>query len=468
MADFAINTDTYPKAVQPLSAFQTANQYGEVAQRAQALQSGALTIQTQKLENAHTALTNFLQGVNSLGPNASKADIIAKGKNLVDTGLVPQSMVDAMDERVPDDPKAMPAFHQELMSQGLSHLEQIKSFLGLPDQVADDGSNVKVIRTPTMPGYPPSVAASYNKQLPPTQPTVNQAPGPNYQQPGIVGPSGPPGLIAGAPSNPLPVQAPQAAPAAPAATITPPANPAFATPAAAPKVVAQVPQGNGTPNFVPTGAPPQFKAGQDQYNADIDASTARASALKPALLALNKMKGIQTGPGTDQWNSAVAFLKANNIIPTGANDPTAIYQEVEKYLNQYLGQTPFRSDAEQALRSGGSPNPHKQIIQALTALTQTSIANDRLAIARPLAFSQQQQDAQGNTTVNPRRDYDKYQEFRANFPNSMDSKALQLDLMEPDARDKLLADMKKKQNTPEGQTFFKTLQAAKNLNLYNQ
>src|ERR1700743_198453 len=423
MSDLSIDTSSYPKPALPVSPFDIANKYGEVAQRAQNLQSGALTIQTQKLQNANIALTHFLSGINSLGPNASREDIIKKGQNLVDSGMVPQDMVDAMDARIPTDPKQMQAFHNELMTQGASHLEMIQGFLGLPDHTLDDGTSVKLIRTPQLPGQQPSVAASFNKQLPIGTPTVNNDPNsPDYQQPVMVGPSGPAGVTGSAPAaSPLPVQpSPPTQPVAPAATITPPANPAFATPASQ-KDQSRVAQGN----LVPTGAPPLFEPGKTSYVADQAIASARQGALKPILQALPFIKGLQTGPGTQTFNTAVSGLKAFGILPTDiTNDPQVIRQEVAKKLAQYVQGNPLvgRSDAGQALAEAGSPDPKHQLSPALLKLVQDSIGLDRVNILKPNAFQNAITDPQGKRTVTPRTDFQNYLQHGSKFAGTIDER----------------------------------------------
>ena len=227
----------------------------------------------------------------------------------------------------------------------------------------------------------------------------------------------------------------------------------------------------GQPTGPATGMPPQFEEGRKQYNSDIELATQRQTALKPALQALPLLKQLQfAGPGTAAYTNIIAGLKNIGFLPTTiGNDPTAIQQEVEKKLAQYVGGNPVgqRSDAAQTLAEAGSPNPNHQIRPALIQLTRDAIGLDRLAAARAPAFTQKITNPDGSTTQAPRTDFQNYQTFRAGFPPSIDERAFTLDTLDKPDREKLLTDMGKKRDTPEGQRFFKSLQTVKDLNLYN-
>lgn len=192
--------------------------------------------------------------------------------------------------------------------------------------------------------------------------------------------------------------------------------------------------------------PPMFEAGKAQLAQDQELATQKLTAIKPAMQALPLLKDLRSGPGTEQFNKAVAFMKANGILSTAtANDPTAIYQEVNKKLSQYVSSSPIgqRSDAAQTLAEASSPSPKTQINPALVKLTKDAIILDRVQAARPGAF-------EGN-------DLSKYGQHRSTFPASIDERAFGLDLMEPKERVALIKDMQKKKNTFEGKRFWKSL-----------
>ncbi len=193
--------------------------------------------------------------------------------------------------------------------------------------------------------------------------------------------------------------------------------------------------------------PPLFEEGKKQLTEDQALATQRLTAIKPAQQALSLMEGLRTGPGTETFNKAVAFLKANGIINVDQNDPTAIYQEVSKKLAQYIQGNPIgqRSDAAQVLAEASSPNMSTQISPALIKLTRDAIALDRVQASRPGAFK-------GNPA--------EYGAHRSSFPQSIDERAFTIDLFSPVERTALLNDMKKKKDTPEGKKFWKSLAIA--------
>src|SRR6185436_3235720 len=142
------------------------------------------------------------------------------------------------------------------------------------------------------------------------------------------------------------------------------------------------------------------------------------------------------------------------------NDPTVLRQELNKKLAQYVGGSPIaqRSDAAQTLAEAGSPNPKVQLTQALTNLTRDAIALDRVQILKPAAFK-------GNK-------FDDYIKHEGSFPQSIDEKALTLDLMDDKERNKLTTKMQsdykngdmaaKKRATK----FFESLKLARDAKLY--
>lgn len=211
-----------------------------------------------------------------------------------------------------------------------------------------------------------------------------------------------------------------------------------------------------------TGPTPLFEEGKKSYANDQLTASARAQSVKPAIQALRLMPGLSTGPGTAQFNDLVAAAKAWGIVDTKAeNDPTVMRQELEKKLAQYVGGSPVaqRSDAAQTLAEAGSPNPKKQILPALQSLTRDAIALDRVQILKPQAFKGQK--------------FDDYIKHTGNFPQSIDEKALTLDLMDDAERNKIVNKMKSEYKNGDGAAkkratkFFETLQLARDAKLYD-
>lgn len=486
MADgLSVDTSTYPKAPAPVNALDTAAKFQGLQQGAQQLQSGQLIIDKQKLDNANQALGYTARAINSLGASPTASDVKKILQNTVDMGLAPQAMVDQAEAQIPTDPKLMPAWVDKWRAATADHSQMMQQMVGSP-VIENNGQQYYVVRAPQSPNQPVTVQGTgIQPQIPPTTPVTDTAttlpngqPNPNAGQPRLYGtqplPVAPGAGNGAAPQSAAPPArtAPSALPVSPPPM--PPANSTTFNPPVKNKDQSQVAQGNpipGQPTGPATGMPPQFDEGRKQYNDDINVATQRQSALKPALQALPLLKQLQTaGPGSNAFNSAVAGLKNFGILPTNiGNDPTAIYQEVEKKLAQYVGSNPVgaRSDAAQALAEAGSPNPNHQIRPALIQLTKDAIGLDRLAAARAPAFTQKVTNPDGSITQAPRTDYQNYPTFRAGFPPSIDEKAFTLDTLDPDERKTLLDKMKAQKDTPTGQRFWKSLQTVKDLNLYN-
>jgi hypothetical protein len=206
--------------------------------------------------------------------------------------------------------------------------------------------------------------------------------------------------------------------------------PAGPTPASANQRVSSGFQAAGL-NAAP---PPLFEEGTKALTADQALAAQKMTAVKPALEAMKILPGLRSGPGTAQFNGAVAFLKANNLIPTDKeNDPTVVYQEANKYLSQYLKGRGDRSDADLAAAEKSSPNVGTQLNPALVKLTRTAIAQDRIEAARANTF-----------TKSGRTDYQNYGAHRATFPQSIDDRAFGLDIMPEGEANSLVSRMLKK------------------------
>ena len=125
-----------------------------------------------------------------------------------------------------------------------------------------------------------------------------------------------------------------------------------------------------------------------------------------------------------------------------------------------MGNSPIaaRSDASQILAEAGSPNPKKQILPALQNLTRDAIALDRVQILKPNAFKG--------------TDYQNYIKHEGNFPQSVDEKALTLDLMDDKERNSLVTKMQRDYEKGDmtakkkATRFFETLKLAKEAKIY--
>lgn len=424
MAGLEADTSSYNQPL-PVSPLELTGKIG-------ALQQQKLAIDQAKLDQANQGLTYLTRAMASIGPNPGpdwKQKYMEVGANAVKMGLVPAEQLRVWQERVnqASDPQT---FFNQTISAAQSHQQILQNYQGTPATTESGAVRYQGMQGGAFaPGFRPAT------QLP-----VQPPPGTPYYEGGqarTLGPSGPEGI-------------------APAASAAPPASPA-ASASTAPMVPRRVPtlpverpvSGPTGPtreitDQVPTtlqnrmaagfnaAPPPMFEEGKKTLaEAQLKAS-GLSMANKPAIQALDVLKNVKlaTGPGTAQINDLMAGLKAFGIVDTKLeNDPTAARQELEKKLAQFVGNSPIagRSDAAQTLAEAGSPNPKKQILPALIKLTRDAVALNRVEAAKALTFK-------GS-------DYTKVGEHFANFPQSVDERAFELDLMDKSERDALVKKM---------------------------
>lgn len=448
-----INTDSYPRPQLPVNTLDVAGKLG-------GLQQQSLAINQQKLDQANQALGYMTRAMASIGPDGTKDQYLAVGQNAVKMGLVPPQMLNTYAERLNAAPTPQ-AFYNEFVNAAATHQETLDYHLGRPGTM-QNGQTIQPTMTSQKPGFGVrSVGAPIQMQIPPT----SQGVGPNGQ-PAFVAAQAPdiaPGsgaVAAPPPVNSLPVSQPRSVAPMPAGhsnnfggsilSVQPPPDVSFTQPAA------NKDQGRMVPRGPATGLPPMADQGMKQLAADQDLATQKMTAIKPLLLALPKMKDLRSGPGTETYNTAVAFLKANGILPIDAtNDPTVVYQEVNKYMNQYISRNGSRSDAELASKESSNPNVKTQINPALLELTKNTIAQDRVEAARPNSF-------EGT-------DYSKYGQHRSTFPQTMSLEAAKLDTLEPEERITKFNDMlaKAKKGDKNAIKFIKTLDVMRKQNMHD-
>lgn len=440
MAGLEADTSSYNMPL-PVSPLKTVQELGALKQQQQQIESGGLTIDNQKVELANKALAALGTAVTSLGPNATKEQYKAVGENVAKAFNLPPQAIQSWNQRIDSAATPQEFYNQAVTAIG-DHQAAVSYHLGTRQDI-NNGQSVTPAVTSIKPGFGVKpIAAPIQRQLGPetdvVTPAGTQKLGPQAPQlPVGVAPvrGGVPGQMAPAPSQALPVADRNASAAA--------SNPA-----------AFESKNGYKPTGPMTSQPPMFEEGKKQLAEDQALAAQKLTAIKPPIQALSMMKDLRSGPGTETYNKAVAFLKANGILPTQANDPTAIYQEVNKYLSQYVQGSGTRSDADLASREASSPNVGTQINPALVKLTKNAIALDRVQAARAAAYESPDLSGYGN--------------HRANFPAQIDERAFGIDLMEPKERQALLSDMKKKANTPEGQKFWKSLKIADKQGLLNQ
>ncbi len=432
-----IDTSSYLKPTPQPSVLDIAGKLGTMEQQ-------RLAINQQKLDQANQGLTYMTRAMGALGPNATKDQYIGAAQTAVKMGLVPADQLNVFIQRAQAAPSSQ-SFYNEFMTTAANHQQQIDYHLGRREDI---GNNQQV--TPSVSSVKPGfgvrpIAAPIQMQPPPTAVVINSKTNlpttVGAQQPQLPEGAIPAGNLPG--QYRMPVQRPT--PAIPGPITSPaiqgPSNNFNGTVTGANVEPTQFAQrfdsafpnrANPEPRGFQAGTPPMFDEGKRQLAEDQANAAQKMTAVKPAVLALKLLPGLRTGPGTEPFNKAIAFMKANNILDTAKeNDPTAIYQEANKYLSQYLKGRGGRSDADLAAAEKSSPNVGIQLNPALIKLTKSAIAQDMIEAARPTAFA-------------GRNDLQNYGQHRATFPQSIDQRAFEAAIANPEERGKLTDQMYKK------------------------
>src|ERR1700744_791031 len=118
-----VDTSSYLKPTAQPSALDIAGKLGGLQQQAQQIQSGALQINQQKLDQANQAFGYMTRAMTSLGPNATKDQYKAVGENAAKMGLVPADMLHVWEERVDAAPDS-PTFFKQALGAFADHQQQ--------------------------------------------------------------------------------------------------------------------------------------------------------------------------------------------------------------------------------------------------------------------------------------------------------------------------------------------------------
>ena len=436
-----VDTSSYPRAAMPVSPLDVAGKLGGLQQQNQQIQSGAIQIDKQKLDlvtQQFGIMNNELAGL--ANGNYSKPQAAERLNTIAKTLGLPTPVVQHMTAELEAAPNVQ-TFAKTAITRGMQTMEKVQQLYGQNASVQDNKNIYSGVQSSPMQGGAFKPINQTPLQIAPGTPGYN---GDNQQV--FEQPAGPSGVVPAGVPTPRP--APMGAKAMPVEQPLPAASTAPATMAerAAP---------------LTAGPSPLYPEGKEAYSKDQLLASNKAQGIKPAIQALKLMPGLSTGPGTGQFNDLVAAAKAWGIVDTKAeNDPTVLRQELEKKLAQYVGSSPIgqRSDAAQTLAEAGSPNPKKQILPALQALTRDAVALDRVNILMPQAFK-------GS-------DYQNYLKHKGTFPQNIDEKALTLDMLPDEDRAKLVNRMVKqyeKGNAREkniANRFLDTLKLAREAKLY--
>ena len=440
MAGLEADTSSYNQPL-PVSPLETTKQFGGVEQQRVAIDKAKLDLMSQQFGVMNNELANLIDSGATKQQAAERLLRISKTLNL--PPIATNHMMTELNE-APD----VATFAKFAIRRGMDTMQKYGVQLGTPETASDQKFTYQGVRQSPEKGGGFVPATKMPVQIAPGTPGYNQQNQQVFEQP-----AGPPGAM---PAGPVPVPRPRIGLPAERPT-TGPTGPTR-------DITAEVPT---TPanRAAPLTAGPSvmFPEGKEAYTKDQLLASGRGMTIKPAMQALKLMPGLATGPGTAQWNDLVAAAKAWGIVDTKAeNDPTVLRQELEKKLAQYVGNSPIgqRSDAQQALAEAGSPNPKKQILPALQNLTRDAIALDRVNILMPNAFKGQ--------------DYQNYIKHKGNFPQTVDEKALTLDLMDDKERNSLVTKMQRDYEKGDAAAkkkatrFFETLKLAKEAKIYEE
>jgi hypothetical protein len=457
-----VDISSYPKPGLPVSPLDVAGKVGGLIQQKINIDQSKLNLMNNQFEIMNKELSTMIDDPTITKDQAAqRLDRISKTLNL------PPIAVDHMKQELAAAPDVK-SFSENALRRGMDVNQRINQQYGTTETQTDQSRTFQGVRAPAAKGGGFTPATELPTQLPPGTQYYDK----NNQQK-LLPPAGPSGIVPSRGSL---------NPGVPAATTVSPTYVRPVPPGAAPPIVpkrmpverisgptgpttqtgydfAQRFAGDGG-QALNAGASPLFEEGKKAYSVSQLNASSRAQSIKPAIQALKLMPGLSTGPGTAQFNDLVAAAKAWGVVNTKAeNDPTVLRQELEKKLAQYVGSSPLgqRSDAQQALAEAGSPNPKKQILPALQNLTRDAIALDRVQILKPNAFKG--------------TDYQNYIKHEGTFPQSVNEKALTLDLLDKPERDKIITQMtnkyKNNPNDKEAVKFLNTLKLAKEHGLYD-
>lgn len=450
-----VDVSSYPKATMPVSPLDVAGKLGGLQQQNQQIQSGAIQIDKQKLDlvtQQFGIMNNELAGL--ANGNYTKEQAAGRLNTIAKTLNLPPPVVQHMTDELNASPDVK-TFAKTAITRGMQTMEKVQQLYGQNATIQDNKTIYGGVQQSPMQGGGFQTVNKAPLQLPVGTPGFNENNEQVFEQP-----AGPSGVVPAA----RPAPAARAMPVAPLApTTTGPTGPTVETtgaPGSPPATFAERTDA-AFPKPLKAGPSPLFPEGKEAYSKDQLSASGRAQSIKPAIQALKLMPGLSSGPGTGQFNDLVAAAKAWGIVDTKAeNDPTVLRQEIEKKLAQYVGSSDIgkRSDAAQTLAEAGSPNPKKQIMPALQALTRDAIALDRVNILKPQAFK-------GS-------DYQNYIKHQGTFPQNIDEKALTLDMLPEKERNSLVTKMAKQYRDGDaGQKqiankFLTTLQLAKEHGIY--
>lgn len=450
------STDSYPKPPAlpaQKSLLDNVNQFQDTAMKQRQYERQGIALGQDKLKFVadQMADVNNELSIFANDPNTTPQEVWKTLKNrldLINADPKIKEQLEAQFSNIPNVPLGKDGSGNPQLSRNLDQLKRKVQdsnarFLSLygANVTMDDGANVTPGRVyergaPVPTGYP------IQKQAPPTQSEFDENNNPRYRG------SQNPDLPAGAqpveggfpgqyrPAGRLPVATgqapiPQPRPMLPVGkgNLT---NDGEITGVdvqdVAPATFTQRYQG---PTGAKSGTDPMFEPGKAKYSADLDTATKLNTTNKPAELALKMMDGLRSGPGTALWHQMLAFGKTNGLLRTDAkDDPTVVYQTINKLMHNFIRNSGSRSDADLAQLEASNPDLSQHINPALENLTREQVGLNRVQAARPYAFKS--------------KNFTNYGEHSSTFPQDQDEKAYTINTLPKKEAQKLYQEMKTK------------------------
>jgi hypothetical protein len=458
MPSLDVDTSSYlkPQPVAPTNPLDTMGKVIDIQRGQQALQSGGLSIDKQKLDLINQRYEDMSRGLAGIAtdPNFNEDKLRRFFTNQVKAQRMTPEMAGNTISSLPPTQGMKPAeaaatlkqwVKEQLVHASAIH-EAINHYAGQNDTQNDNANTYVGVRQSPLQGGRFDPTNVLPTQVPPTQPTVN-----NQLQMGVVGPSAPSGVYPAQSQNSLPVAS--ASPPVPMPQRRPPSLP-VAPPATTGPTGPTIDRGTtfndrfngGGSGFIPTSAPPGVadakeivgkQSGTDYATALSNAGNLGA-ALQPDLAVLDIVKGKgpgDFGPGTDKLNQlkklAVTWLP--NVDPKLIND-SSDFDTVKKYLIQGARSNGNTSSNDQlAAAFEGSPNVTMNTA-TIESIVKSRVALKKMEAAEALMFQ--------NTGL-PESDFSKW---KSKNQNQFDPRAFGFDMMDREKQDKLLSGFTEKEN----------------------
>jgi hypothetical protein len=481
-----VDTSSYPKPTDPKPLLDQVQQLGSIQQQKQSIESGALTIDKQKLDLINQRFGEMAKGFTQLinKPDLKEDDVRNYVTNQVKLGYVPAEMAAQTINSLPPtqgmSPQQASAALKQSLEQHLQHaqttMEAINYHAGTPAEAGDNQNIYQGVRQSASKGGGFVPATVTPQQLPPNQPIVGAG-----NVPGVIGPAGPSGPrpYAQPGGGTIPTPAARPAPAGLRSAVAPPvAAPAVSGPNG--PTVNQGTEFNNRfsaafPNAVATGVAPGVAEAQQavgtKSGTDLATDLTKAKNYKqdlyPAERALEIVHELGPqgfGPGTEGLNtvkSAIATWLPN--VDQKTIDSVSNFEQARKYLTQIA-------------RSSGATGTNDQLAAAFEAnpsvkMNSASIEN----VLKSVIALRKMQHAQTLLAVSNGVPADQYSQWIAKNQNVLDPRAFGFDIMDGKAKEKLLTGMAKKDNAgnwvalkgkeKEFQKFESSLQFANDANL---